>query len=51
MVVSKVADNLSLEEKKLADIKVEVKITKLDEKVVKKYNEVAKARCGIATVV
>ncbi|HBF65846.1 MAG TPA: hypothetical protein DDW34_08980, partial [Clostridium sp.] len=41
--ISKVAENLGLEEKKLADIKVEVKITKLDEKVVEKYNEVAKA--------
>ncbi|AMJ41347.1 hypothetical protein [Anaerotignum propionicum] len=41
--ISKVAENLGLKEKKLADIKVEVKITKLDEKVVDKYNEVAKA--------
>ncbi|WP_027400038.1 S-layer homology domain-containing protein [Anaerovorax odorimutans] len=41
--ISKVAENLGLEEEKLADIKVEVKITKLDEKVVEKYNEVAKA--------
>lgn len=41
--ISKVAENLGLEEKKLADIKVEVKITKLDGKVVEKYNQVAKA--------
>jgi uncharacterized protein YdeI (BOF family) len=40
--ISKVAENLGLEENKLADIKVEVKITKLDKKVVEKYNEVAK---------
>jgi len=41
--ISKVAENLGLKEKKLADIKVEVKIAKLDKKVVEKYNEVAKA--------
>ncbi|MEA5084757.1 MAG: InlB B-repeat-containing protein [Lachnospiraceae bacterium] len=41
--ISKVAENLGIQEKALADIKVEVKITKLDEKVVEKYNEVAKA--------
>ena len=40
--ISKVAENLGLEEKELADIKVEVKIIKLDEKVVEKYKEVAK---------
>ncbi|MDD3040980.1 S-layer homology domain-containing protein [Bacteroides sp.] len=40
--ISKVAENLGIQEKALADIKVEVKITKLDEKVVEKYNEVAK---------
>ncbi|MEA4841854.1 MAG: DUF4347 domain-containing protein [[Clostridium] symbiosum] len=40
--ISKVAANLGIQEKALADIKVEVKITKLDEKVVEKYNEVAK---------
>ncbi|KXL52204.1 endo-1,4-beta-xylanase A precursor [Anaerotignum neopropionicum] len=41
--ISKVAESLGLKEKDLADIKVEVKITKLDEKVVEKYNDVAKA--------
>ncbi len=41
--ISKVAKNLGIQEKDLDAIKVEVKITKLDEKVVKKYNEVAKA--------
>ncbi len=41
--ISKVAEKLGIQEKDLDDIKVEVKITKLDEKVVKKYNEVAKA--------
>jgi len=41
--ISKVAENLGLKEKNLADIKVEVKISKLDEKAVERYNEVAKA--------
>ena len=41
--ISKVAQNLGVAEKDLADIKVEVKITKLDEAVIEKYNEVAKA--------
>ncbi|MBP1926910.1 hypothetical protein J2Z76_002782 [Sedimentibacter acidaminivorans] len=41
--ISKVAENLGISEKDLADIKVEVKITNLNETVVKKYNEVAKA--------
>jgi len=41
--ISKVAENLRIQENALADIKVEVKITKLDEKVVEKYNEIAKA--------
>jgi uncharacterized repeat protein (TIGR02543 family) len=41
--ISKVAENLGVSEKDLQDIKVEIKITKLDEKVVEKYNEVAKA--------
>ena len=41
--ISKVAQNLGLQEKDLKDIKVEVKITKLDEKAVAKYNELAKA--------
>ena len=42
-MISKVAENLGLQEKDLEDIKVEVKIAKLDEKVVEKYNRVAKA--------
>ena len=41
--ISKVAENLGAAETDLDEIKVEVKITKLDENVVKKYNEVAKA--------
>ncbi|SHF11487.1 S-layer homology domain-containing protein, partial [Anaerotignum propionicum] len=41
--ISKVAENLGLKEKNLSDIKVEVKISKLDEKAVERYNEVAKA--------
>jgi YVTN family beta-propeller protein len=41
--ISNVAQNLGVAETDLADIKVEVRITKLDEKVVEKYNEVAKA--------
>jgi hypothetical protein len=41
--ISKVAENLGIAETDLEDIKVEVKITKLDEKVVSKYNEIAKA--------
>ncbi|WP_169515405.1 S-layer homology domain-containing protein [Anaerovorax odorimutans] len=40
--ISKVAENLDVTEKDLEDIKVEVKITKLDQKLVEKYNEVAK---------
>jgi len=46
LTISKVAENLGIQEKALADIKVEVKITKLDEKVVEKYNEVAKENGG-----
>ncbi|HYE11562.1 MAG TPA: fibronectin type III domain-containing protein [Patescibacteria group bacterium] len=41
--ISKVAENLGLQEKDLEDIKVVVQITKLDETIVEKYNEVAKA--------
>ncbi len=41
--ISKVAENLGVTETDLVDIKVEVKITKLDEKVIEKYNEVANA--------
>ena len=41
--ISTVADHLGVAETDLADIKVDVKITKLDEKVIDKYNEVAKA--------
>ncbi|PKM56381.1 MAG: hypothetical protein CVV00_00360 [Firmicutes bacterium HGW-Firmicutes-5] len=41
--ISKVADNLGILEKDLYDIKIEVKIAKLDDKTVEKYNEVAKA--------
>ena len=41
--ISKVAENLGVLEKDLKDIIIEVQITKLDEKVVEKYNEVAKA--------
>ncbi len=41
--ITKVAENLGIKEKDLADVKVEVKITKLDEKVVEKYSKIAKA--------
>ena len=41
--ISKVAENLGVAETDLETIKIEVKITKLDEEVVEKYNEVAKA--------
>ncbi|AKL96539.1 hypothetical protein CACET_c30950 [Clostridium aceticum] len=41
--ISKVAENLGIKETNLTDIKVEIKITKLDEKVVEKYSEVVKA--------
>lgn len=41
--ISKVAETFNILEKDLKEIKVEVRITKLDEKVVEKYNEVAKA--------
>jgi len=40
--ISKVAENLGVPENDLVDIKVEVKISKLDEKVIEKYNQVAK---------
>ncbi|GAB6109993.1 DUF4347 domain-containing protein [Fusibacter bizertensis] len=41
--ISKVAENLGISENDLKDIKVEVQITKLDQKIVDKYNEVVKA--------
>ncbi|SCY36179.1 InlB B-repeat-containing protein, partial [Alkaliphilus peptidifermentans] len=41
--ISKVAENLGIKETNLTEIKVEIKITKLDEKAVKRYNEVVKA--------
>ncbi|MBN2899216.1 MAG: hypothetical protein JXO44_10630, partial [Clostridia bacterium] len=41
--ISTVAKNLGILEKDLGNIKVEVQITKLDQNVVDKYNEVAKA--------
>jgi len=41
--ISNVAKDLGVAEGSLKDIKIEVKITKLDEAVVAKYNEVAKA--------
>ncbi|PKM53282.1 MAG: hypothetical protein CVV00_13070, partial [Firmicutes bacterium HGW-Firmicutes-5] len=41
--ISRIAENLGIKEKDLADINVEVRITKLDEKVVESYNEIAKA--------
>ncbi|PKM65173.1 MAG: hypothetical protein CVU95_16350, partial [Firmicutes bacterium HGW-Firmicutes-2] len=41
--ISKVAENLGVAESDLVDIKIEVKITKLDESVIEKYNEVANA--------
>ncbi|WP_028829819.1 S-layer homology domain-containing protein [Proteocatella sphenisci] len=41
--ISKVAKNLGVSETDLVDIKVEVKITKLDEKVIKEYKKVAEA--------
>ena len=42
--IIKVAENLGVSEEALVDIKVEVQITKLDQNVVDKYNEVAKAK-------
>jgi hypothetical protein len=42
LTISNVAKELGVAETSLKDIKVEVEITKLDEKVVAKYNEVAK---------
>ncbi len=41
--ISKVAENLGIAKTDLQDIKVEVKITRLDESVVNKYSEAAKA--------
>ena len=41
--ISKVAETFNILEKDLKEIKVEVKITKLDEKVIEKYKKVAKA--------
>jgi hypothetical protein len=41
--ISNVAENLGVPEKDLQDIKVEVKITKIDETAVAHYNEVVKA--------
>jgi hypothetical protein len=41
--ISKIAENLGVAESDLVDIKIEVKITKLDESVIEKYNEVANA--------
>lgn len=41
--ISNVAKDMGVDETSLKDIKIEVKITKLDEAVVVKYNEVAKA--------
>ena len=41
--IGKVAENLGVSEKDLDDIKVEVKFTKPDEKVIEKYSKVAKA--------
>lgn len=41
--IGKVADNFGILEKDLFEIKIEMKITKLEEAVVAKYNEVAKA--------
>ena len=41
--ISKVADKLGVQEKDLKDIKIEVQISKLDDAVVAKYNEVAKS--------
>ncbi len=45
--ISRVAENLGLKEKDLADIKVEVKITRLDEKSVERYNEAAKVNGAV----
>ncbi len=42
--IGQVAENLGVSKKELKDIKVEVKITKPDETVVAKYNEVVKAK-------
>ena len=42
--ISQVAENLGVSEKDLKDIKVEVKITKPDDTVVARYNEVVKAK-------
>ncbi|WP_417201816.1 S-layer homology domain-containing protein [Acetoanaerobium sticklandii] len=41
--ISKVAENLGVSEVDLKDIKVEVKITKLDSRVIQNYDEVAKS--------
>ena len=41
--ISKVAENLGVAETDLGEIKVEIKISKLDKNVVEKYNEVVKA--------
>lgn len=43
-IISKVAENLGVSENDLVDIEVEVQITKLDQSVVDKYNEVAKVK-------
>ena len=44
--IGKVAENLGVIETDLVDIKVEVRITKVDEKVIETYNEVVKANGG-----
>lgn len=41
--ISKVAETLNVQEKDLKDIEVQVRITKLDEQTVARYNELAKA--------
>lgn len=43
LTISNVAKELGVKEQSLKDIKVEVKITKLEDSVVAKYNEIAKA--------
>lgn len=44
--ISKVAERFSIKEKDLKDIKIEIKIGKLDKTTVEKYNEIVKSNGG-----
>lgn len=44
--ISKVAEKFSIKEKDLKDIKIEIKIGKLDKTTVEKYNEIVKSNGG-----